>query len=124
MGKIDNNFLKEYLTLDREVKEKSKQLSDMKGMITKELNARKGKSIITRYYIATFQLMKRKIYKIPDEVKEKYRQPDKEYNILKVIEKQAMGDVNETTNFYNKQVRKKEGSKPSTPPKPKVKGIA
>ena len=119
MGKIDNNFLKNYLTLDREVKEKSKQLVDMKDKITKELKIRKGKSIITRYYIAIFQLMKRKVYKIPDEIKEKYRQPDKECNILKVIEKKAMGDVNETTNHYNRKA-KAEKATPSPPP---VKGL-
>ena len=107
MSKIDNNFLKEYLTLDREVKEKNKQLNDMKDNITKELNARKGKSIITRGYIATFILMKRKIYKIPDEIRERYRQPDKECNILKVMERKAMGDTTETTD-HDKQVTKRE----------------
>lgn len=86
MIKIDNSYLKEYIELDRELKEKSKILSDMKDNITKELEARKGKAIITRFYIAAFTLSSRSIFNIPKEIKDKYK-TIKPYKILKVTEK-------------------------------------
>lgn len=89
MKKIDTKFLREYLALDREVKAKDKQLKQMKAQICKELDARKGKSIITRFFIAAYQIQIRPVFKIPDEIKQKYKVEDKEYKILKVTEKKA-----------------------------------
>ena len=89
MKKIDNKFLKEYLALDREVKAKSKQLATMKKDICKELDARNGKSIITRFFIAAYQITIRPVFDIPDDVKKKYKVEDREYKLLKVTEKKA-----------------------------------
>lgn len=89
MVKIDNNFLKEYLTLDREIKQKTKQRNRMKDEITKELNNRGGKAIVTRLFIASFELMKRVGYNVPDNIKQKYRK-ETEYNLLKVVERKPV----------------------------------
>jgi hypothetical protein len=86
MKKIDTKFLREYLALDREVKEKSKLLNEKKAAIIKELKARKGKAITTRFFIAAFVSATRTLYNIPTEIKNKYKEI-KEYDQLKVTEK-------------------------------------
>ena len=109
MGKIDNNYLKKYLTIDREIKDKQKTLKQMKEEIVKEIENRKGKAIVTRFFIAMFQLQKRISYVVPVEIKQKYKQ-EMEYNLLRVTERRTGFDTT------NKQVGN-EGAKKQKPKK-------
>ena len=120
MVKIDNNYLKEYLLLDREIKEKHKKYNQMKEEITKELKDRKGKAIVTRFFIAMFQLMKRTSYNVPTDIKNKYQQ-ETEYNLLKVTERRPdlTIDNEEELESRNKDQDDKKETKPKNENKPK-----
>lgn len=80
---IDNGVLRKFVTLDKELKEKTKELKTLKEQITTFLNSRDGKELVTENYIALFQLMDRSSYDIPKEIKLKYKKI-KEIKILKV----------------------------------------
>lgn len=80
---IDNGVLRKFVTLDKELKEKTKELKILKEQITAFLNSRDGKELVTENYIALFQLMDRSSYDVPKEIKLKYKKI-KEIKILKV----------------------------------------
>lgn len=83
----NNNFLGHYLSLDREIKSKSKEIARMKKDIVKFLERRENRSFITNNYIALLQSQMKTVYSIPDEIKIQYKS-SKEYLLLKVAEKQ------------------------------------
>jgi len=86
MRKINNDYLKKYVDLDKEIKEKSKKLKLMKEEITNFLDSRDGKSLITKGYVASFIIQNRITYKLPDFIKCRYRDI-KKLKILKVVKK-------------------------------------
>ncbi len=86
MENIDDGILRKYVTLDRKIKEETKDLKTLKDQITAFLNDRNGKELVTENYIALFQLMNRSSYEIPKEIKLKYKEIT-EIKILKVNEK-------------------------------------
>ena len=83
---INDKLLCQYISLDREIKEKEKIRESLKKSITAFLHERAGKSLITRNCIAHFNEQFRTVYNIPDELKNEYAEK-KQYKILKVEEK-------------------------------------
>jgi len=106
--KIDNNFLREYISLDREIKDKTKKRNQMKKEIDRAIEERNGKSIITRFFIATHEITKRIKYNIPDEIKQKYKE-ENEYKILKVTERKP--EAVETPDKTVEKPKKKTNAK-------------
>jgi len=91
MREIDNGALRKFIILDRDIKEKTKEYNTLKQKITDFLEKRDGKALVTKDYIAAFQLMNRTAYEIPKEIKAQYKITN-ELKILKVTEKVADDD--------------------------------